>query len=55
MERPALKIFFYPLVAGVEMSFLEISSRLKQKFGKGILQAASQIEFYSMTHREEGV
>lgn len=56
VERPLLKyMFFYILsslgVGGV--SFPEIASRFKQRFGKGTLQAVSQAELNRMTQKEK--
>lgn len=53
VEGPALKYFYILSSRGEELSFPEIASRFEQRFGKGTLQAASQVEFYSMTQGEE--
>lgn len=53
VEGPALKYFYILSSRGEELSFPEIASRFEQRFGKGTLQAASQVEFYSMSQGEE--
>lgn len=49
VEGPALKYFHILSSWGEEMSFGELASRFEQRFGKGTLQAASQVEFNAMT------
>lgn len=49
VEGPALKYFHILSSRGEEMSFGELASRFEQRFGKGTLQAASQVEFNAMT------
>lgn len=44
-----LRYFHILSSRGERMTFVEIASRFKQRFGKGTLQAASQVEFSSMT------
>lgn len=53
---PALQ-YFYILSSqgGGGLGFLVISSRFKQPFRKGTLQAKSHIALYSMNQRKEGV
>ena len=49
VEGPALRYFHILSSRGERMTFVEIASRFEQRFGKGILQAASQVDFISMT------
>lgn len=48
-------VLLYPFVAGGGVSFLVISSRFKQPFRKGTLQAKSHIALYSLNQRKECV
>ena len=53
VEGPALKYFHILSSRGEEMSFGELALRFEQRFGKGTLQAASQVEFNAMTQGSE--
>lgn len=48
VEGPALRYFHLLSSRGEDMTFHEITARFKQRFSKGTLQAASQVEFNSM-------
>lgn len=52
---PALQYFYILSSQGGGVSFLVISSRFKQPFRKGTLQAKSHIALYSLNQRKEGV
>lgn len=59
VTRPAIKymyfyILLYPLVAGNELSFLQIAFRLEPRLGKNTLKGTSEVEFYSTTRRGRG-
>ena len=48
-EGPVLR-YYHIILSGVKrMTLGEIFYRLEQRFGKGLLHAASQVEFSSMT------
>ena len=49
VEGPALRYFHILSSRGERMTFVEIASRFEQRFGKGTLQATSQVEFSFMT------
>ena len=50
-DGPTLRYIYIFLSGGKGRTFGEIASRFKQRFGKGILQAASQVKFSSMTQK----
>lgn len=47
-------VLLYPLVAGKELSFLQIALRLETRLSKKTIQAISEVEFYSTTKRGRG-
>ena len=55
VEGPTLRYFHILLSDGKRRTLREIASQFKQRIGKGILQAVSQVQFYdSGSEREPG-